>query len=110
VDLILEGIAAESVHGARTVAGEIFDKIEVLERFPRAAPVDETAPAFPQPGARGHRAIAGNYEIRYAFPVEYRADPETIAILLVRDARRDVLEDLEIHDRFVQLMLEEQVP
>lgn len=103
---ILDGVAAESAKGARTVAAQIFEKLELLERFPLGAPEDPNAPPFPQPGAKGYRATAGSYEIRYAFPVDYRGDPETVAILLVRDARRDALEVEAIHDRFVQLMLE----
>lgn len=106
MNVILDGVAAESAKGARTVAAQIFEKIELLERFPRGAPEDPAAPPFPQAGAKGYRATAGNYEIRYAFPVEYQGDRETVAILLVRDARRDALEVQAIYDRLVQLILE----
>lgn len=108
---ILDQIAAESAQGARTVADEIFGKLELLEIFPRGAPPDDASPELPQPLARSHRAIAGSYEIRYAFPVEYGGERDVVAILLVRDARRDALEVREIHDRFVALMLEaEEAP
>lgn len=103
---ILDRVAAESAKGARTVATQIFEKLDLLERFPHGAPEDPEAPPFPQPLAKGYRATAGSYEIRYAFPVAYRGDLETVAILLVRDARRDALEVQAIHDRFVQLVLE----
>lgn len=51
--------------------------------------------------------MSGNYEIRYAFPVSYGSDEEVVAILLVRDVRRDALEVGEIHERFIELVLRE---
>lgn len=102
----MESIARESRQGALRVANSIFRTIERLETYPRSAPVDRIAPALPQPGARARRAVSGNYEIRYAFPVRYGGH-DVVAILFVRDARRDVLEIHEVHDRFTELMLRE---
>lgn len=104
---ILEYVRAHSEHGAVTVEDEIFDKLEFLESFPEGAPVDENAPTFAQPAAKGRRAVAGNYEILYAFPVEYEGDAETVAVLFVRDVRRDLLDRAEIRQRFIDLMLTE---
>jgi len=50
---ILDGVAAESAKGARTVAAQIFEKLELLERFPRGAPEDPTAPPSRSPARRG---------------------------------------------------------
>lgn len=102
---ILDYLRSRSEQGAGTVEDEIFDKVEFLEVMPEAAPVDEAAPPFPQPQAKGRRAIAGNYEIRYAYPVAYQGDAETVLILLVRDARRDPLDRPELRQRFVDLAL-----
>lgn len=102
---ILGYVRARSEQGAVTVEDEIFEKFELLESLPEGTPVDENAPTFPQLAAQGRRAVAGNYEILYAFPVEYEGDVETVAILFVRDARRDLLDREEIRQRFIDLML-----
>ena len=102
---ILDYLRTRSEQGARTVEDAIFDKVEFLEVMPGAAPIDETAPTFPQPQAKGRRAIAGTYEIRYAYPVAYQGDAEIVLILLVRDVRRDPLTRPELRQRFVDLAL-----
>lgn len=105
VNAILAYIRPNSERGAVTVEEEIFGKLAFLESLPEGTPVDENAPEFPQSAARGRRAIAGNYEILYAFPVEYQGDTETVAILFVRDARRNPLDQTEIEERFIELIL-----
>lgn len=88
-----------------TVESQIFERFEFLESLPEGTPADANGPAFPQTAAKGRRAVAGNYEILYAFPVEYHGDTRTVVILFVRDVRRDVLDRAEIRQRFIDLML-----
>ena len=106
---ILGYVRARSEQGAVAVEDDIFEEFELLELLPEGAPVDEHAPAFPQPAAQGRRAVVGNYEILDAFPVEYEGDLETVAILFVRDARRDLLGREEIRQRFEQIKREHEI-
>lgn len=94
-------VQRDSPENAARVVEAVAKAIERLRRYPRSGPLDQGAPALPQP-TEVRRVTVSGFVVRYAFPFRWAGDPEVVYIASVRRAGRAPEKDTEFLRRFLQ--------